>query len=507
LLDVEQHDIPYAAVAITRCRQDPSMTQVSHHPHSSPPVESAFGELGVPAEIVEALSRQGIVEPFPIQVATVPDSLQGRDVLGRGRTGSGKTLAFCIPTVVMLAASGTRRSPKGPRALVLVPTRELARQVEGTLAPLASTMGLRTVTVVGGVSQGPQVAALRRGVDVCVATPGRLEDLIAQGHVRLDGVEMVVLDEADHMSDLGFLPAMKRLLDQTPATGQRLLFSATLDSDVDVLVRRYLKDPVRRSVDPAEADVPAMTHHLLTVSATDKHAIVEELMSGTGRSLAFTRTKHAARKLARRLSEAGIPAVDLHGNLSQAVRQRNLDAFGRGVVRVMVATDIAARGIHVDDVSLVLHVDPPSEHKSYLHRSGRTARAGSAGAVVTLGTHAQRQGIHAVMRRAKVTPVAASVRPGDARIRELVGPAAARDHRPATDGRPTSRGDSGQRETDGERRGRQRPHGGSKRSPDRRPSRRRRAPAGAGRSSGQPRRAGKQSSAADPSAKRPRSTG
>lgn len=385
-----------------------------------------FAGLGVPARLVSSLSARGIDQPFPIQTATLPDSLRGRDVLGRGRTGSGKTLAFSLPTVAGLAASGRTREPSRPRALVLVPTRELARQVDETMAPLAAAMGLRTTTVFGGVSQGPQVAALRRGIDVCVATPGRLEDLISQRHVSLDAVEITVLDEADHMADLGFLPPVRRLMDQTPKAGQRMLFSATLDGGVDVLVQRYLTSPVTHSVDSAESEVPDMTHHLLTVAATDKPDVVAELVSGTGRTLAFTRTKHAAKKLARKLTAAGIPAVDLHGNLSQAARLRNLDAFHQGSVRVMVATDIAARGIHIDDVSLVVHVDPPMEHKAYLHRSGRTARAGASGTVVTVGTDVQRRDIDVLMRRAKIKPIAASVGPGHPRIIELTGPAAPR---------------------------------------------------------------------------------
>jgi superfamily II DNA/RNA helicase len=385
---------------------------------------AGFAELGVPSALVAVLAGRGIDAPFPIQSATLPDSLAGRDVLGRGRTGSGKTVAFALPTVVRLSTSGTERQPGRPRALVLVPTRELAAQVNETLESLATAAGLRTFVVVGGVGQNPQVAALRRGVDILVATPGRLEDLISQGHVRLDRIEITVLDEADHMADLGFLPAVRRLMDATPKRGQRMLFSATLDAGVDVLVKRYLDSPVTHSVDSAASAPPAMEHHVVNVAAEHKLTIVRELVSGRGRTLAFTRTKHGAKKLAKQLTAAGVPAVDLHGNLSQSARQRNLAAFSDGSVRVLVATDIAARGIHVDDVGLVVHVDPPAEHKAYLHRSGRTARAGTEGIVVTVGTPDQRGDVRTLMKQASITPTHHSVVPGDDVIREFSGPVA-----------------------------------------------------------------------------------
>nr|WP_202881466.1 DEAD/DEAH box helicase [Pedococcus badiiscoriae] len=370
------------------------------------------------------MRERGIDAPFPIQAATLPDSLAGRDVLGRGRTGSGKTVAFSLPTIATLAASGRRRAPHTPRALVLVPTRELAIQVAETMTPLAAALELRTMTIFGGVGQNPQVAALRRGVDIVIATPGRLEDLIGQGHVRLGDVEVTVLDEADHMADLGFLPAVKRLLDATPRDGQRLLFSATLDNAIDQLVKRYLHNPVTHSVDSAASPVPAMTHHLFNVSRDNKPAVVRELVAGQGRTLAFTRTKHAAKKLAKQLTASGIPAVDLHGNLSQSARQRNLAAFSDGSSRVLVATDIAARGIHVDGVSLVVHVDPPAEHKAYLHRSGRTARAGAEGVVVTVSTPEERGDTRTLMRQAGIKPTAVDVAPGHPAIGDLTGPAA-----------------------------------------------------------------------------------
>ena len=361
---------------------------------------------------------------FPIQAATLPDSLAGRDVLGRGRTGSGKTIAFALPIVSALAASGQRRAPNAPRSLVLVPTRELANQVAETIRPLAAALGLRITTVFGGVSQGRQVQALAAGVDVLIACPGRLEDLIGQRHCRLDAVEVTVLDEADHMADLGFLPGVKRLLDRTPQGTQRLLFSATLDRGVDVLVRRYLSDPVTHSVDSAESPVATMEHHVFAVSTGNKPDVVRELVGGQGRALAFTRTKHQAKKLAKTLTQAGIPSVDLHGNLSQNQRERNLAAFSDGSVRVLVATDIAARGIHVDDINLVVHIDPPAEHKAYLHRSGRTARAGAEGVVVTVATPDQSGDVRTLMRQAGIHPTIQQVAPGDAAIVALAGPAA-----------------------------------------------------------------------------------
>lgn len=385
-----------------------------------------FAELGVPGPLVESLARRGITTAFPIQAATLPDALAGRDVLGRGRTGSGKTVAFAVPTVAALAASRRPRRPGLPRALVLLPTRELASQVAATMAPLATALGLRVTTVFGGVGQNPQVAALRAGVDVLVACPGRLEDLIGQGHVDLSAVEVTVLDEADHMADLGFLPGVKRLLDRTPRGTQRLLFSATLDNGIDVIVRRYLADPVTHSVETPKAAGSLMTHHVLAVTKDDKSAVVRELAGGQNRSLLFMRTKHAAKKLARQLTGVGIPAVDLHGNLSQNARERNLAAFSDGSVRVLVATDIAARGIHVDDVSLVVHVDPPAEHKAYTHRSGRTARAGAHGVVVTLMTPEQHGDVRTLTRQAGISPRQTAAAPGDPLLRKLAGPPAAR---------------------------------------------------------------------------------
>ncbi|WP_299960596.1 DEAD/DEAH box helicase [uncultured Modestobacter sp.] len=388
------------------------------------PTDTTFAELGVPAPLVEVLTASGITAPFPIQVATLPDTLAGRDVLGRGRTGSGKTLAFSIPLVARLAGSDSKRQPKRPRSLILVPTRELANQVNAVVDPLARALGMRSTVVFGGVGQNPQVQALAAGVDVLIACPGRLEDLINQRHVDLGAVEITILDEADHMADLGFLPGVKRLLDRTPKVGQRLLFSATLDNGVDVLVKRYLTSPTTHSVDPAVAPVSTMTHHVFRVDAADKGEIVKQLASGLGRSVLFTRTKHQAKKLAKQLTAAGVPAVDLHGNLSQNARERNLEAFSTGETRVLCATDIAARGIHVDDVSIVVHVDPPAEHKAYLHRSGRTARAGAGGTVVTIATPDQAAEVRTLARQAGISPEVSAIKPGAREITALTGPAA-----------------------------------------------------------------------------------
>jgi superfamily II DNA/RNA helicase len=395
---------------------------------------TTFTEFGLPTPVVAHLTASGITSPFPIQSASLPDTMAGRDVLGRGRTGSGKTLAFSLPVVTRLARSAaeakaqgrSRRVANRPRALVLCPTRELANQIDATMKPLAEALGLRTTTIFGGVAQSRQVTALGAGVDVVIACPGRLEDLLNQRLLSLDDIEITVLDEADHMADLGFLPGVKRIMDRTPRTGQRLLFSATLDNGVDVLVKRYLSNPVTHSVDDAAAPPPQMTHHILAVADKEvKRDVVHQLAQGTGRRVLFTRTKHQAKKLARQLTAAGVPAVDLHGNLGQGARERNLAAFSSGDVKVMVATDIAARGIHVDEVELVVHVDPPAEHKAYLHRSGRTARAGSVGDVVTLMLPEERGDVRDLTRKARISARPQDVRPGDAVVSALVGEVAA----------------------------------------------------------------------------------
>lgn len=370
---------------------------------------SSFGALGVPSTLVDVLASGGITTPTPIQAATLPDSIAGRDVLGRGRTGSGKTVAFLLPLLTRLSQSRTRRQPKRPRALVLAPTRELATQIEDAMTPLASALGLTSRTVFGGVGQNPQVTALRKGVDVVVACPGRLEDLIGQGHVSLDAVEVTVIDEADHMADLGFLPQVRRLLDATPPRGQRMLFSATLDAGIGVIARRYLHEPVTHEADSAQSPVATMEHHVLHVGTADHLPVLVDLTAAPGRTVVFTRTKHRAKKLAKQLNAAGVAAVELHGNLSQGARTRTMEAFHSGTAKTLVATDIAARGIHVDEVALVIHADPPVEHKAYLHRSGRTARAGASGTVVTLMTDDQVRDVRDLTRKAGVKPTTTRV--------------------------------------------------------------------------------------------------
>ncbi|BBX48034.1 DEAD/DEAH box helicase [Mycobacterium cookii] len=378
----------------------------------------------MPESLSNVLAQQGITAPFPIQVDTLPDTLAGRDVLGRGKTGSGKTLAFSIPLVARLS-SGTRR-PSRPSGLVLAPTRELATQITATLIPLASACGLKVSTIFGGVPQGRQVSALKAGIDIVVACPGRLEDLMKQRLISLDSVEITVLDEADHMADLGFLPGVTRILAATPAGGQRLMFSATLDNGVDKLVKRFLRNEKTHSVDEANSPVSEMTHHVFHVAGVDaKKQLVHRLASGSGRRILFMRTKHQARKLARQLTEAGVPSVDLHGNLSQPARDRNLAAFTAGTARVLVATDIAARGVHVDEVELVVHVDPPAEHKAYLHRSGRTARAGNSGDVVTVVLPEQRRDHAALMRKAGINVRPQQVTADCPPVADLVGEPAA----------------------------------------------------------------------------------
>jgi superfamily II DNA/RNA helicase len=389
----------------------------------------SFLDLGVPAALASVLAADGKSEPFAIQRDTLPDSLAGRDVLGRGRTGSGKTIAFALPLVARLSASAAQRRPGHPRGLVLAPTRELATQIAATVKPLAEAVGMRVTTVFGGVSQRPQEQAMRAGVDIVVACPGRLEDLMKQGVVSLDSVDVAVLDEADHMADLGFLPGVTRILAATPKNGQRLLFSATLDRGIDALAKRFLHDPVSHEVDEASVPVGEMTHRVLVAADADaKKQLVQDLASGEGRRILFTRTKHHAKKLAKQLSTAGIPAVDLQGNLGQNARERNLAAFSAdpadGGVRVLVATDVAARGVHVDDVELVVHVDPPVEHKAYLHRSGRTARAGAAGTVVTLTLPEQRRDVKDILRKAQITVPLEDATP--AIVEELVGERAAK---------------------------------------------------------------------------------
>ncbi len=381
--------------------------------------DTTFADLGVPTRLVTVLDDLGITIPTPIQAATLPDSIAGRDVLGRGRTGSGKTYAFLLPLLTRLSQSGGRRQARRPRALILAPTRELATQIDTALAPLAKPLGLTSQTVFGGVGQNPQVHGLRSGVDVVVACPGRLEDLMQQGHVFLDSIEITVLDEADHMADLGFLPGVRRILEKTPRDSQRLLFSATLDGAIDVIVKRYLTNPVTHQADSAQSPVSTMSHHVLHVDNGSHLPVILDLTAAPGRKVVFTRTKHRAKKLARQLNASGVPAVELHGNLSQGARTRNMDDFHSGRAQTLVATDIAARGIHVDDVALVIHADPPVEHKAYLHRSGRTARAGNDGTVVTMMLDDQVRDVRDLTRKAGIKPTTTRVGVGHPLLVEL----------------------------------------------------------------------------------------
>ncbi|MGD1256469.1 DEAD/DEAH box helicase [Mycobacterium seoulense] len=387
--------------------------------------DTTFAHLGVSQPLVDTLAQGGVDRPFPIQIETLPDTLAGRDVLGRGKTGSGKTLAFSIPLVSRLDA-GNRR-PGKPTGLVLAPTRELATQIAATIAPLAAVRGLRVTTIFGGVPQHKQVTALKSGIDIVVACPGRLEDLMKQGVVKLSAVQITVIDEADHLADLGFLPTVTRILAATPTGGQRMLFSATLDAAVDTLVKRFLTSPVTRSVAEPTSLTPEMTHHFFCVDGPQaKKELVHRLAAGESRRILFMRTKHQARKLARQLTQSGIASVELHGNLSQNVRDRNLAAFAAGQARVLVATDIAARGVHVDNVELVVHVDPPAEHKAYLHRSGRTARAGASGDVVTIALPEQRRDTESMMRKAAIRAVPQQVTAASPVIHNLAGQPAPR---------------------------------------------------------------------------------
>lgn len=406
-----------------------------------------FGELGVPGLLVRVLAADGKKTAFPIQADTLPDSLAGRDVLGRGRTGSGKTLAFSIPLVTRLgsydslgqtamkefrdeikrrkkASLEERRSDDflpHPRGLVLAPTRELANQINDVLMPLAHAFGMNTTTIYGGVKYIHQVRDLKAGADIVVACPGRLEDLLRQKALTLSSVEVVVIDEADEMADMGFLPPVKRLLEQISPNAQHMLFSATLDHGVDEVVNTFLHDPKVHEVDSATAEPDLMTHHVFETTRGDKHELVRTLASGTGRRILFTRTKFQAKKLAKNLTQNGIPAAELHGNLSQNQRDRNLAAFDSGDVRVMVATDVAARGIDVGGVELVVQVEPPADPKSFVHRSGRTARAGKAGDVVTLVLPEQRRETRRLLNQAGIKTKMIEVTHDSPEVLELVG--------------------------------------------------------------------------------------
>jgi superfamily II DNA/RNA helicase len=404
-----------------RQRPASTTTTVAEHIESTVPEGPlpSWAELGLPAALVAALQKHGIETPFPIQAATIPDALAGKDVLGRGQTGSGKTLGFGLPLLTRLAGGHT--TPKRPRGLILVPTRELAMQVHDSLEPYTHALGMEIRVVVGGTSFGKQVEGLRRGADIVVATPGRLTDLIQQRACELGDVEITALDEADHMADMGFLPQVRKLLDQVKRDGQRLLFSATLDGDVDTLVRLYLTDPVTHSIAPSTASVTTMDHHILHVTPEDKAGVIADIAAREGRTIMFVRTKHGADRLAKQLRAVGVSAGALHGGKAQNARTRTLDRFRDGALPVLVATDVAARGIHVDDISLVVHVDPPADPKDYLHRAGRTARAGETGTVVTLVLPAQRREVDQMTRKAGIDAAGSRVRPGDAALTELTG--------------------------------------------------------------------------------------
>jgi superfamily II DNA/RNA helicase len=379
----------------------------------------SFNELGLHEKLLRELAMQGIEKPFPIQAATIPDALSGRDVLGRGQTGSGKTLAFGLSLLTRL--QGGKARPNKPRALVLVPTRELAQQVRDSLAPYAKALNLFTGVVIGGSSFPRQVDQLRKGVDLLIATPGRLSDHVRQGTISLDDIQFTTLDEADQMADMGFMPQVRAILDLTDPNGQRLLFSATLDGDVDALVRKYLRNPVTHSVAPVAGSVATMEHHVLLLSAGDKNAVIAEVAARQGRTIMFARTKHSVDRLTKNLRAVGVPAGGLHGGKPQGARTRVLAEFKEGTTPVLVATDVAARGIHVDDVSLVVHIDPPADAKDYLHRAGRTARAGQDGTVVMLVTHDQKRSVRRLTDQAGVQPRNTSVRPGDEELAKIAG--------------------------------------------------------------------------------------
>ncbi|WP_406197440.1 DEAD/DEAH box helicase [Kitasatospora sp. NBC_01560] len=408
----QRRNAPRAAV------QAPADFTVVEGTPARPPAAS-FAELELPKGILSALTREGVVEPFPIQAATLPDSIAGRDVLGRGRTGSGKTLAFGLS--VLARTAGRRADSRHPLALILTPTRELAQQVTEALTPYATAVNLRIATVVGGMSITRQANAVRRGAEVLVATPGRLDDLINRGDVVLSDVAITVLDEADQMADMGFLPQVTKLLEQVAEGGQRMLFSATLDRNVDRLVKRFLTDPVTHSVDPSAGAVTTMDHHVLQLEAADKASATAHIASREGRLIMFVHTKHGADRLAKQLLANGVKAAALHGGKSQPQRNRVLDQFRDGLVTALIATNVAARGIHIDGLDLVVNVDPPIDHKDYLHRGGRTARAGESGTVVTLVLPDQRREVSRLMTVAGIRPTTTKIRPGDAELSRITG--------------------------------------------------------------------------------------
>ncbi|TWG04563.1 superfamily II DNA/RNA helicase [Streptomyces brevispora] len=393
----EQDDAPEAVADAPQAEQADT-DSAADEADAEPTV--TFADLGLPDGIVRKLAQNGVTSPFPIQAATIPDALAGKDILGRGRTGSGKTLSFGLPTLASLAGGHTEK--KKPRAIILTPTRELAMQVADALQPYGDVLGLKMKVVCGGTSMGNQIYALERGVDVLVATPGRLRDIINRGACSLENVQVAVLDEADQMSDLGFLPEVTELLDQIPGGGQRMLFSATMENEIGTLVKRYLSNPVTHEVDSAQGNVSTMSHHVLVVKPKDKAPVTSAIAARKGRTIIFVRTQLGADRIAEQLVEAGVKADALHGGMTQGARTRVLEDFKKGYVNALVATDVAARGIHVDGIDLVLNVDPAGDHKDYLHRSGRTARAGKSGVVVSLALPHQRRQIFRLMEDAGV---------------------------------------------------------------------------------------------------------
>ena len=380
---------------------------------------TTWAELGVAEDLLSTLKRQGIETPFPIQAKTLPDAISGRDVLGRGQTGSGKTLAFGLAMVTRLAHR--KATAKHPLGIVLVPTRELAMQVTDSLMPYAQSVNLDIRLIAGGMPYAKQIDALKRGVPIVVATPGRLNDLVEQGHINLSKIEITILDEADQMCDMGFMPQIVEVLDMTKPGSQRLLFSATLDADVDKIVKKYLKNPVEHATNSGKASVSTMTHYLFITYSEDKPSILAEIGSREGKTMFFARTQAGVDRIANDLAKQGVPAGALHGGKTQAVRTRTLAAFKEGVTNVLVATDVAARGIHVDGVSLVVHIDPPNDHKDYLHRAGRTARAGETGAVVTMVGPRQQRTVTAMTTRAGVEPEVVKVKPMSKELIAITG--------------------------------------------------------------------------------------
>jgi superfamily II DNA/RNA helicase len=402
---------------ITDVEQESTVEALHHTPNET--TTTTFADLGIAPALVQLLTSQGINAPFPIQVATLPDAIQGHDILGRGQTGSGKTLAFGLALLTRL--EGKQAAPHRPLALILTPTRELALQINDVITPLAKAIRLDSVVIAGGMPYAKQITAMRKSCPILVATPGRLIDLLNRGEVQLDDLQITVLDEADQMADMGFLPVVKEILDQAKPNGQRLLFSATLDRGVDSLVKKYLNNPKTHSLQNDRASVSTMEHHVLVMHPSDKDEITAQIAARDGRTILFVKTQRGADRLADKLASVGVAVGALHGGKSQAVRTRTLAHFKANANAALVATDVAARGIHVDDVSLVVHVDAPTDHKDYLHRAGRTARAGEAGVVVTLATSKQQTAVRGLTSRAGVYPKFVDVRPHHAELVSITG--------------------------------------------------------------------------------------